>query len=668
VTQERLKRLSVRIKGELAFFRLLLKHPETPLSAKLLLALAIGYVLLPFDLIPDWIPALGYLDDLVIVPALVMVALKLTPKHVMQDCRMQVSEMTERERPEKQISWFLPSAAIVALVLLVGIPSLFTRDLWNPDEPRYMEVAREMVAMRDYVIPHLNGQVYSEKPPLFFWLAGLLWRAGFGYNSGRVATLLAVCGTLLLIYAFCRPRIGPSASLLAPAIALTSLLLFRFSTIGVLDPLIMFLTTAALLSGYCAFHRKGRSALLWWLGCYLAMGLATLTKGPVGFIIPGLVLLPYGILNRKSIKAGGAAHAIGFAAFLAVVLAWLIPAILAGGPEYTRTILLKQNVGRAITSFSHRNPFYYYLLRWPAYFFPWSFILPLAVVAVVRRWRDVDNALRLSALWLFVPFVFLSFISGKRMNYVVPAVPAAGVLCAWYLALRPASKGRLLRAERWLFRASFVSVAVMTILLMAAVLLGPALVAMVYPEGQFSHEIAQFLSPSRQALALAALALPLVVCLWGLFRAPASSLGKAATLVAAVLLISPGMDFFAVPAVNLVKSGRHFGATINRYATPGRALYFYGDEFSGVYNLWTGRVSIPELRSKHSLYEKLADADSLIVSDLKRFRRALSPAQLERYRIAQERIGHRVMLILDAGRPPPGAARPSEAQDAPAAK
>ena len=536
---------------------------------------------------------------------------------------------------------------VAALLALVGVPSLFTRDLWNPDEPRYMEVAIEMVVLGDYIIPHLNGEFYVEKPPMFFWLAGLLWRAGLGYNSGRIVTLAAVCGTLLLTYLFCRPRIGRDGGLLAAAIALTCLLLLKFTTIGVLDPLLMLFATVALFTGYSAFQcRSRRPALLLWVGCYVAMGLGTLTKGPVGFLVPGLVLFTYGVVNRRNARLGGAAHALGLAAFAAVVLAWLIPAIVAGGPEYTRTILLKQNIGRAIRSYSHRNPFHYYLLRWPMYLFPWAFILPLAGVAAVRRWREADALIRLSVLWLVVPFVFFSFISGKRMNYVVPAVPAAGVLCAWYIALSPAAKGRLLRAEKRLFSAAFVCVAILTILLMAAVLVTPALIPRVYPGAEFGREIALFLTPARTAAALIMLAVPLAVSLWGTFSARASSQRKAAALIAAVVLACPGTDLFLVPAANRVKSGRQFGAAVSQHAASGRSLYLYGDGFSGVYNLWTGRVRIPELGTEDELLDKLDNSNSLIVSDRKRFEKALSADELARSKVVEEHVGHRVMVLL----------------------
>ena len=87
---QRLKSLSRQLKQEFAVYRLVLKHPETPWVAKLFLGLAVGYLLLPFDLIPDFIPVLGQLDDVIIIPILLYIALQFIPKTVIQSCREQV--------------------------------------------------------------------------------------------------------------------------------------------------------------------------------------------------------------------------------------------------------------------------------------------------------------------------------------------------------------------------------------------------------------------------------------------------------------------------------------------------------------------------------------------------------------------------------------------------
>jgi len=86
----RLREIAARLKTELAVYRRVLKHPQTPMLAKLLLGLAVGYALMPFDLIPDFIPVIGHLDDLIIVPGLVMLALYLIPDDIMQTCRNEI--------------------------------------------------------------------------------------------------------------------------------------------------------------------------------------------------------------------------------------------------------------------------------------------------------------------------------------------------------------------------------------------------------------------------------------------------------------------------------------------------------------------------------------------------------------------------------------------------
>jgi len=220
----------------------------------------------------------------------------------------------------------------------------------------------------------------------------------------------------------------------AALVSLSTLLMFYLARRGVLDPLLTLTTTVALLLGYRALHADRRPALWWWVGTYAAMAFGTLTKGPVGFLVPGLVLACYGLLNRGRVRAGGAAHLVGVGVFAAIVLAWLLPAAIAGGEAYRRTILLRQQLGRAIHSYSHRNPFYYYALLAPGYLFPWSLLLPFALVAAVRQWRRAGDDLALfAALWLAVPIVFFSFISCKRINYILPAVPAVGLLCGWHL-------------------------------------------------------------------------------------------------------------------------------------------------------------------------------------------------------------------------------------------
>jgi len=539
--------------------------------------------------------------------------------------------------------------AILALVAFVAVPALFARDLWNPDEPRYMEVAREMVVLGDYLVPHLNGEVYSQKPPLFFWLVGALWRMGAGYNAARLVSLLAVAGTLLLTYALVRALQGRRTALLAAFASASTVLVLSFTKAGVLDPLLTLLVTGAMVTGFRAFHKEATRRTTLWLICYGCMGLATLTKGPVGFILPGLSLLAYGVVMRKEVRGGGLAHLAGVGLFAAIVLAWLVPAIIAGGADYARAILLKQNIGRAVGSWSHRNPFYYYLWKWPIHFFPWSFALPLALVAVLRQRRAAGPLPLLAALWLLVPFAFLSLVSGKRINYLLPVMPAVGMLCAWYVTLDPRDKGGLLRAERWLYGAACALVAVAALLMMIVAVVAPAMVQREYPAAEFGKQIAEFLTPGRKAGVTALLAVPLAGAVWGLARPSAPSVRKWCVLGLAFLSFSLPVDLFFTPAANLVKSGKHFGQTVSDYAGPGKPVYLYADDYSGVYNLWTSRARMPMLLTLQELTDELAEPDSLVIGDLKRFRKVLGNDEIESRLINREYVGHRIILLLRGG-------------------
>jgi len=649
----RLKSAKMKLAAELKVLRLVLKHPRTPLLAKVLLGAAVGYLLLPFDLIPDWVPVLGYLDDLVVVPVLIVLALKLVPDEVIEECRGRAEQPripgagSERGRLMRDLT------VIVALVALVGVPSLFTRDLWNPDEPRYMEVAREMVVLKDYLIPHLNGEVYSEKPPMFFWLAGFLWKAGVGYSSARILSILAVVGALTLTYLAARRFLGPHAALLAVGVALSTAILLNFTKTGVLDPFLMFLTAISVFFGYLAFRPACRHRTVLWLGCYAAMGLGTLTKGPVGFLVPGLVLLAFGLANRRKVVAAGRCHLIGVGVLVAIVFAWLIPAIVAGGHEYARTILVKQNVGRAVQSYSHRNPFYYYLVLAPVYFFPWSFILPLAMVAAVVQWRRGEEDLPFFAfVWVAVTFVFFSLISGKRANYVLPVTPAVGILCGWYLTSKRRTEGGLPRAERILMRAAFVALGLVALALIGIVVFHTRFLSLFHLHEEETKLLLLLLTPVRLTVAALMTALVLGLCVWGFLIPQVRAVKRAVVLIAAVLLLSLALDLPATPVVNKMKSGKGFATVARKHAAQAEAVYLYQNDYSGVYNLYTGYVRMPVIRTPKQLRHILDKAGVLVIGDARRIDKALTPAEKRRYLVYRERVGHRVMLLMQGARSP----------------
>ena len=250
-------------------------------------------------------------------------------------------------------------------------------------------------------------------------LGGLWHGAAWSYVVWGIAH-----GTLLIVHrqfkAFCdtRPRLDEALQ----------------TTLGTgFRILLTFFAVAALACGHAALRPEARRPLLLWLGFYALSAFGVLTKGPVGLLVPGLVLLAYGLANRRRVRGGGWAHAAGAALFVAIVCAWLVPATIAGGKEYAQEIGLDQTLKRVAKSTSHAQPFYYYLMWYPAAFFPWSFVFPLALVAAVREWRrSREPGAQLVVLWFAVIFLFFSAISGKRLGYLMPIVPAIGLGIGWY--------------------------------------------------------------------------------------------------------------------------------------------------------------------------------------------------------------------------------------------
>ena len=545
-------------------------------------------------------------------------------------------------------------AIIAGLLAVLVVPSMFARDLWNPDEPRYTEVAREMVVMRQYLVPHLNGVIYPDKPPFFFWATALLWKLGLGLNSGRILSAFFSLGTLWAVYLFTRHFLPGTPPLLASLAALSTLLFASSVTHGVIDPVFTTLVTGALICGYAALHGEPGRRTPWWLGAYCLAALGVLTKGPVGFLVPALVLLAYGLLDRERVKGGGRAHAWGALLFAAIVLAWLVPAALTGGPEYTRAILIKQNLGRAVRSYSHRNPVYYFLLHLPTHYFPWALLLPFAGWAAFRTRRSGQASGALFATtWAVVYVVFFSLISGKRAGYILPIAPALGILSAWYLAGSGSTGPKVATVRLWVHRVAFGVLALFSVTLVAAAALARPVLTRIEEDPNLLREALGVLTPTWHVCVLSLLLLPAVVACVGFARAvKARRINNYALAFAILLLMAVGQPCMG-SAVNVFKSGKLFCEAAMPYVSRADVVHLYPQDYSGVYNLYTGLVHMPVIRGEAPLREALARPGTVVIGQRKRLLQALTPDELAGWTLMRRNVGHRKMMLLGAPREEP---------------
>ena len=381
--------------------------------------------------------------------------------------------------PRKLSSDFLNISILLFVSAIILFINIGGWDLWNPDEPRYAQVAREMMQTGSYLVPHINSEIYPDKPPLFFWLIALASRS-FGdvtSASARIPSAIACLGVILLTYLLGRTLYNQTVGFLAGLILLTTAQFTWLALRANIDMTLTLWTTLALFLFYVGYTRE-KSKTGWYLLSYGAMGLAVLTKGPVGFAIPLITIALFLVAQRQFKQFKELSIGKGVLIIIGITAAWLVPACFLGGGEYAREIIFKQTLGRTVDSFSHQQPFYYYLENFPADFNPWTLFIPSAIL---YGWRKIrlhrTLSLRFLLAWFLGTFIFFSLISGKRNLYLMPLYPAAALLMArfWYdfIAKSPeemqASHPRLLSVPFYLL---FGSLTMFSIIAGVAILSG----------------------------------------------------------------------------------------------------------------------------------------------------------------------------------------------------
>lgn len=368
-----------------------------------------------------------------------------------------VPDLAASVRPESRSATSRTVLLASAWALLVGV-ALALRPILPIDETRYVSVAWEMWGRGDFLVPHLNGLPYSDKPPLLFWLFHLGWWL-FGVNEWwpRLVPALVSLMSLLLTAALARrlwpdrPRVARAA----PWVLLGFLLWSVFTTMVMFDMLVAFCVLLALLGLEEARRRGGP---LPWIQTGAALGLGILAKGPVVLIVPLCVALlaPFWGSGERWRGARGwrwAAGLLGAVALGAVIaLAWALPAARAGGEVYGNALLFSQTEERVIHSFAHRRPWFWYLPLLPVMLYPYSLWPPLWKAAGRFRLQPADPGARLALAWGLPGLAIFSAISGKQPHYLLPLLPAFALLAARLLDERlPARPWHLLPPLAGLF-------------------------------------------------------------------------------------------------------------------------------------------------------------------------------------------------------------------------
>lgn len=349
---------------------------------------------------------------------------------------------------------------VLALASLLFVWNLGGHDLWAPDEPYFGEGAREMVADGEWLVPHVNGVVTTDKPPLFFWAIAVLSLPGGEVTpwTARLPSALAALGTLLLILRLGRRIGGERVAWLAPLILATTLMFWEKARWAQIDALLCFLVWAALTAfvAWRAGEARGRHAgLCFWL----AAALAVLAKGPVGLLLPlGIVLVTLAA-DRSLRRWKDFAPLAGPLLFTLIVGLWMALATWGSGADYSVWGALEEHfLNRGVHGMHHRQPPWYYLEVLPLHLLPWSGLVPGALLLAWRRRDDGDRFLLAGIAFVVL---FFSISTEKRDLYVLPAIPAFALLVARLVDHLAAPKPSLRRhrveesqlriSRRWLF-------------------------------------------------------------------------------------------------------------------------------------------------------------------------------------------------------------------------
>ena len=383
------------------------------------------------------------------------------------------------------------------LLLLLFFSLLFLglgiglRSPWPADEPRFAQIALEMIHSGDWLFPHRGGELYPDKPPVFVWMQAVFYLlTGSMAVAFLLPSLLSSLVVLGLVYDLCRRFHGTEFARYGALLLLCTLQFVMQAKKGQIDMTVCMWIT---LGNYGLLrHFLQGPDWRWYYTAWFAMGLGVITKG-VGFL-PALMCLPYLWLCLRHARQemslrGSLLHLLGIAVMLAAIALWVLPMVLAVGQggdaahiAYRDNIMMRQTTERYVSGVGgHYKPFYYYFVAViAALWFPLSVLLP----GLVRRWieaaRKGDRLVILVFTWSLLVLLFFSLSPGKRGVYVLPILPMLAVIAAPYLPDILAMR----RVRSWAWIGTFTVGALLIIGALALAVAGPEVIDKLHLEAE----------------------------------------------------------------------------------------------------------------------------------------------------------------------------------------
>lgn len=488
---------------------------------------------------------------------------------------------------------------LFALLLLAVLPM---RDLWAPDEPDFAQCVKEMRHAGSWLLPYLNGQPYSEKPILYYWVmkaSAIVFdrlTGGFGFTEGVAAWALrlpSVVASVAFLAAFRRWAwrfLGEEAGELAAMILATTPLWFwqsQFIQIDLLFAALLAWSWCCWLAGYLLMRGDAPSLdadehRRWFLKAYVWLALAFLAKGPLAPVLSLLLVGAFLLWQRDLMALRRTGIVAGLTITLVLVAPWYVAAGLKGGAHYAYEMIVYQNFQRATHAWDHIQPWWQYGQYLVGDFFPWVLLLPALVLHLRRSGAFREPLWRFLILAFVVPFVFLSAVQSKQGKYLLMGYPFLALLLAgfWREAasdpVRARRLGGILAAGLALPATALASVA-----------LGAG-------GAKLQAQVAPYLGPIR--LMAAVMVAGTLVTLFLALRARGRRLVPAAALSLGALFLVGGTWGFH--RLDPVKSYRRWTAAVQPLIA-GRQVFYWQTIRSGVM-VYTDHL-MPELRTAEAL-------------------------------------------------------------------
>ncbi len=322
--------------------------------------------------------------------------------------------------------------------------------LIGADEPRYAQVAREMLERHDWITPLLNGRPWLEKPPLYYWQAMAIYSIlGVSDTAARMPAAIDATLLVLAVYLFFR-KFRPGGEIDAALITASSAGVIGYAHAASMDMPLAASFAIGMLAWWAwreSLQEQKDEKRIYLALFYFCMALGMLAKGPVAPFLAAAILIVFALATRELRLIVRTIWLPGIFIFCAIGLPWYA-LVEMRNPQFFREFILEHNLARFSTNlYHHPEPFWYYLPVMAVALLPWIVFVIAALFQSLRVWwaerssasSEPDSELQFSVFaicWLMLPVAFFSISQSKLPGYILPAVPAGAVLLADYLRRR----------------------------------------------------------------------------------------------------------------------------------------------------------------------------------------------------------------------------------------